>query len=210
MIKNICIAAVALAALSATSACSVTSGDGGGVGGGLAVASNIVTLQQDGSIPDQNFANTGTRGSFSDLRTVNGRLSGFAYQYGRVAGTNRFLGVAGIAPSSDAGAAPNKATASYSGDYAFTYVDSGRVENEDGKISLDADFAAGTLEGGADGLEIEGTINGQTVGGSATYRDVEADLTGIIGTERAVAAFAGNRGSALLVGGIIADADPDD
>ncbi|KWV91046.1 hypothetical protein [Erythrobacter sp. YT30] len=190
-------------------ACSSTtiSRSSGGIGAGFTPSAELVTLAEDGSIPDQNFQNTGTRGSFSDLRSQNGRVSGFAYQYGRVEGTNRFLGVAGIAPNTDAGAAPTTATATYTGDYALSYVDRDRAENRKGTISLDADFNSGTLEGRAGALDVAGTIDGQTVGGTASYRGVEADMTGVIGSERTVTAFAGNSDEAVLVGGINAEID---
>lgn len=198
-----------LAILISAAACSSTtiSSGGGGIGSSFTPVGQLVTLAQDGSVPDQNFENSGTRGSFSDLRSQNGRVSGFAYQYGRVQGSNRFLGVAGIAPNTDAGSAPSTATATYTGDYALSYVNRNRAENRKGTISLDADFNAGTLEGRAGGLEVEGAINGQTVGGTATYRSVEADMTGLIGSERAVTAFAGESAGAVLVGGINAEID---
>ncbi|MEM6909869.1 MAG: hypothetical protein AAF494_14450 [Pseudomonadota bacterium] len=195
----------------ACSSTTISSGrsSGGGIGSGLTPASRLVTLEADGSIPDQNFASSGTRGEVSDIRNNSGAVSGFAYQYGRVQGSNQYLGVAGIVPTTDPGGAPTDATATYRGDYAFSYIDRGRAQDRTGKISLDADFTAGTLEGQADGLEIDGTINGQTVGGTASFRDVDADMRGVIGSERAVAAFAGNNNGAVLVGGVNADIQPE-
>lgn len=207
------LAAVVLMAAVFASACSSTSINGPGSGGGgnaLTPVSRIVTLNEDGSIPDQNFANTGSRGNFSSLTNRNGRLSGFAYQYGQVTGTNQFLGVAGVAPTSDPGSAPTSATATYTGDYALTYVNRGVAQDRRGEITLDADFGAGELEGSADGLVIAGTISGQDVGGTATFRGVEAAMDGVIGSERAITAFAGRTNNELLVGGIDAEIDPED
>ncbi|MEM6497471.1 MAG: hypothetical protein AAF709_12185, partial [Pseudomonadota bacterium] len=147
------------------------------------------------------------RGNGSIINEVNGRLSGFAYQYGRVEGTNRFLGVAGIVPTTDPGPLPTTATATYTGRYQLAYASQSRVEGRDGQITLKADFEDGELTGSAGLLEIEGTITGQIVGGTASYRDVEAEMFGLIGSERAVTAFAGDNDRAMLVGGINAEAN---
>ncbi|MEM9642228.1 MAG: hypothetical protein AAGA19_12105 [Pseudomonadota bacterium] len=176
---------------------------GGGVGVGNQPSSKLVVLESDGSVPDEGFSTTGTRGSGENLVTENGRTSGFAYQYGRVSGTNRFLGVAGVAPNTDAGTVPTTATATYEGTYDLAYI-SNTVERKDGDITLDANFVAGTLTGSADGLNVDGVISGTTVSGEASYRGVNASMDGVIGTKRAVAAFAGNTSRDVLVGGIVA------
>lgn len=201
--------AAAVACTVLVAACSSSGGSsssGGRIDAGQEPASRLVTLNVDGSIPDQGISESGTRGRFSDLRRVNGRLSGFAYQYGREEGTNRFLGVAGVAPTTDPGAPPTAATATYTGDYALTYVDRDGVDSQRGEITLNADFENGDLRGRAGGLVVDGTISGQIVGGTATYRSVDADMSGVIGTERAVTAFAGDTSEAVLVGGINAEA----
>lgn len=174
-----------------------------GIGFGLETTSKLVVLEADGTIPEEGFASSGTRGSGRNLQVVNGRTSGFAYQYGRVAGTDRFLGVAGVAPNTDPGGVPTAATATYDGEYQLAHVGD-TTDTKRGDITLNADFSAGTLSGAADGLSIDGTISGTSIGGRASYGGVNADMTGVIGTERAVAAFAGNRRGEVLVGGIVA------
>jgi len=111
-----------------------------------------------------------------------------------------------MAPWSHPGPLRDAAMATYDGDDAFTYVDRDEIEKGRGEITLNADFDDGELTGRAGGLEIDGTVTGQIIGGSATYRGVDADLTGLIGSQRAVGAFAGDSSDALLVGGFNAEA----
>ncbi|MEM6741162.1 MAG: hypothetical protein AAF646_13695 [Pseudomonadota bacterium] len=189
-------------------ACSSSSSSSGGqIDAGLTPEARLITLNEDGSIPDQQIVEGSTSGSFSRIRTINGRESGFAYQYGRVEGTDRFLGVAGIAPNTNPGPPPTEATASYTGVYALAYADRDGIEQRRGEITLEADFENGDLRGSAGGLAVDGEITGQIIDGTASYRNVDADMFGLIGSRRAVAAFAGDTGDALLVGGVDADVD---
>jgi len=199
--------ALSTALLAACSSSNDLVSGGGRIDRGLNPSASLITLNVDGSLPDQDFSENGTKGDFSLISDVNGRITGFAYQYGRKAGTDEFIGVAGIAPLSNPGPLPNAATATYTGDYALTYVDRDEVDTRRGTITLDADFSDGVLEGTAGGLNIDGSITGQIIGGSATYRGIDADLTGLIGSQRAVGAFAGDSNNALLVGGFNADAN---
>lgn len=171
---------------------------------GLRIESQIVDLNDDGELPDLDIDTTpGNSGrSFSDV--TNG--TGFAYQMGRIRGTQRFAGVAGIAPNSDVGNAPTTATATYRGSYSVAYAERRLQEQASGTISLDANFNEGTLTGSAGRLDVNGQITGQNIGGTASYRGVEADLTGRIGSTRAVGAFAGNTTDAVVVGGFKAEA----
>ena len=205
LLKATMVAACAGAVVGCSSI-SVNTG-GGQIDAGLNPEARLVTLNGDGSIPDQNFAQSGTGGRYSNITQSNGRLTGFAYQYGRVEGTNRFLGVAGIAPTSNPGPPPTTATATYSGVYNLTYANRDQIERRTGNIRLAADFDEGELTGVAGRLRVDGTITGQVVDGTVTYRDVDADLFGLIGSERVIGAFAGDEDDALLVGGLIAEAD---
>jgi hypothetical protein len=196
-----------LAGVLPLAACSGGGGSGAVVEDDLRFRSEIVTLNDNGTIPNQNISLRGTRGSGSDLtRESDGEWQGFAYQYGRVRGSRTFLGVAGIAPGTDPGEAATVARASYEGRYDLAHADT-VVTRRDGDIRLDADFANGTLTGSADGLEIDGRIDGTDLSGRATFRGVSARLDGVIGTKRAVGAFAGNDDDGLLVGGIVAEPD---
>ncbi|GGX66394.1 hypothetical protein GCM10007385_39540 [Tateyamaria omphalii] len=197
-----------LCAVVAVSACSSSSTDfqtGPGIDAGATTSSALVVLNPDGSLPDQNFR-PGTSG-VSDSATVSdiGGVSGFAYQIGSIEGRNEFRAVAGIRPTSNPGAVPTVATAVYQGEYSLGYADRNETIKQTGNITLNADFNAGSLRGGADGLVVDGTISGQTVGGQATFRGVNADMIGVIGDTRAVTAFAGRTPDAVLGGGIIAD-----
>lgn len=170
---------------------------------GLTTKSQIITLNADGSLPETGIDENASL-TVSNM-TNNG---GFVYQIGRVAGTDEFLGVAGIAPNTRVGAAPTEASATYTGEYSLAYAD--RDEFSDaitGEITLDADFSTRRLTGQSGGLSVNGTITGQTLGGTASYRGVDADLTGRIGASRAVGAFAGHTKDAVLTGGFVANAN---
>ena len=197
-----CFSMIFLTSLGACSISSSSSETGPGIDPGLTPESEVVQLRSDGTMPDQGYAAGSSR--VSRMRTTNGRTTGFQYQYGRVAGTDRYRGVAGFAPDSDVGGTPTVATASYTGDYDLTYVGND-INRERGRITLEADFNASTLEGEAGGLRVDGTIAGQTVGGSASYRGVTADMKGLIGSDRVVAGFAGDGPRSVLVGGINAE-----
>jgi hypothetical protein len=191
------VCAIALAGCSATSSGS-SGGRGGGIDPDLTTDSRIIFLNENGSLPDVGIDPKNSR---SLTRKDDG---GFAYQIGRVVGEKKFLGVAGIAPNTRVGDAPTIATASYDADYDLAYADRTRIENPvSGKITLNADFNNGTLKGQSGGLAVDGTITGQNIGGTASYRGVDAKLTGRIGEERAVGAFAGHNDDAVVTGGFI-------
>jgi len=171
----------------------------GGIAPGEVPASELVTLNATGTLPNRNFSTSETGGIVEAAQ-------GFRYQYGSVRGSNRFLGIAGVLPTTNPGAAPTTATATYAGNYELAHVERGTTTTKSGTLSLAADFTNGTLQGNANGLAVNGTIAGQTIGGTATYAGVSADMEGVIGRERAVAAFAGNSADALLVGGFLTEA----
>ncbi|WP_147107782.1 hypothetical protein [Tateyamaria sp. syn59] len=166
--------------------------------------SRLVRLTADGLVPDVGIDTS----KAANVATFNSSANGaaFAYQMGRVRGTDQFLGVAGVLPNSQVGGAPTSATATYRGDYSLAYADRNTFEQSvTGNIVLNADFNQGTLVGQAGGLSVNGSINGQSLGGTASYRGVDAPLTGRIGNTRAVGAFAGNTNDQALVGGFLAD-----
>ncbi|MEM8691564.1 MAG: hypothetical protein AAGG57_06725 [Pseudomonadota bacterium] len=186
------------------SACSSGDGfqSGPGIDPGFTPEAEIVTLNPDGSVPDQGFSGIGTNGDIEVFRNETGDRFGFRYQYGRVANSTRFRGVAGILPASDPGAVPTTATATYDAQYDLTYVGND-VDRQSGNIALNADFNAGTVTGNAGGFAVNGTVTGTDLGGTASYRGVQADMRGVIGDRRVVGAFAGENANALLVGGLI-------
>lgn len=199
--------ALVLACFSVLAACSGSSdGGSGGIAPGLTPQGRIVTLDANGDVPDVGIDTGSGSNSASFKRIVNG--GGFAYQMGRVRNSNEFLGVAGILPNSQVGASPTVATATYSGRYDLAYADGNRFDrNVSGNITLDADFNGGTLTGQSGGLTVNGSITGQRIGGTASYGGVNAGLTGRIGNDRAVGAFAGNTNRKVLAGGFIAERD---
>lgn len=201
------ICASGLAACSSSFSSSVGGGNGVEKGiridPGLATDSRIVTLNADGTVPDVGIDPNNT------IIVQEGRTAGgFAYQVGRVSGTNRFLGVAGIDPNTRVGPAPTSAQAVYSGDYSLIYVDRNRPrEPVRGDITLTADFNAQTLSGQSEGLVVDGNINGEDLSGTASYGGVNANLNGLIGASRVVGAFAGRNQNAVLTGGFYAEND---
>lgn len=63
---------------------------------------------------------------------------------------------------------------------------SGTTEAIDGEITLTANFNAMTLSGSGDGLTVDGTINGNRLGGSVSYDGLSGILDGIIGSTSAI------------------------
>lgn len=167
--------------------------------------SAIVTLETDGSLPDQGFAGNGVSGAGETFLTIDGDLTGYRFAYGRIANSNEFRAVAGFAPDSVPGDAITTGAIDYDGTYRLGFV--GRSEQQlSGDITLTATFDDRTVTGEADGLVINGTFIGTDLAGTASFGGVTADLDGVVGQERVVGAFAGNTSGAVLAGGIYADA----
>lgn len=134
------------------------------------------------------------------------------------------VGGAGIASGANTGAAVTDATASYNASYEYLVVDNvrrgpvfiqGDVGRESGNIQLSADFNNGTLTGTSGNLDVNGTINGTAVGGTARakYRffgqtglnsgSVTTDLDGQIGTTGVIGVIHGDDSDTVVVGGIV-------
>ncbi|PRY76043.1 hypothetical protein CLV80_110129 [Yoonia maritima] len=178
-----------------------------GFGEGNTPSASIVTLSDEGEIPDQNYEDDDGSGSHSDLSVVGTALTGYAYSYGLVDGTTNFVGVAGIAPASDPGDAITTGTVSYEGTYALTHVDQDSETFVTGDITLIAAFDTGSVTGDDGALVVTGNFSGTNLGGTVTYEDLTANLDGVVGTDAVVGAFAGNDSESLVVGGIIANTD---
>lgn len=199
------VAFVSVAMLGACSATSTTVETDQGIPDGMVTLSNYSIPNADGSFSETpNFATTGTRGKGSDFRTLNGAIGGYAFQYGTVEGTDEFLAVAGVARTTEVGRLTETGTVTYSGEYQFAYVGETTITSR-GDIVLEADFGSGTLTGSAANLNFDGDIAGRSVGGTATFNGVEADIRGVIGDTTAVAAFQGRTDDAVLVGGIFVE-----
>ncbi|WP_411889375.1 hypothetical protein [Yoonia sp. SDW83-1] len=180
-----------------------------GISAGSVPDSELVTLNMDGTLPDQNFSGIGVSGSGESFAGSGSTLSGYSFAYGRVTGTNTFLGVAGFAPTSVPGAEVDTGTVGYTGTYQLAYI--GNTEQtQSGDITLTATFTGRTFTGEADGLIVNGTYGGAggtELGGEVSFGGVTATLDGVVGQDRVVGAFAGNTTGAVLVGGILAEAD---
>ena len=176
-----------------------------GIGEGNTPDTAIVTLSDTGEIPDQGFADD--TGTGSDLTVVDGALTGYAYEYGLIEGTTTFKGVAGITPDSNPGAEITTGTVTYDGSYSLAHVEIDEVNNVNGDISLTADFGNSSVTGADGSLIVAGNFNGTTLSGTVIYDGISADLSGVVGTEALIGAFAGNTSDELVVGGIVATAE---
>jgi hypothetical protein len=186
-------------------------GDPQGIGGGNEPATKFVTLSINGDMPDQNFAIEGGAGSGEDLQIVEGQTTGYAFAHGVVDGTNTYLGVAGIAPNSTVGNRIEGGSVAYSGTYSLAHANESNTTDENGNISLTANFIddGGTVTGSTDGFEVYGTFKDtdNVLGGTVVHDGIVATLTGRIGTEAVAGAFVGNSNDEVLVGGIYVTAD---
>ena len=146
----------------------------------------------------------------------------YAFQVGSIEGRG-LQGFAGIAPGATVQEATGSEVATLNGTFQVGVIDSvntsgslvsGTATSDIGGISLTADFGAGTLTGSGSGinpslngntLEIDGTINGDKLSGSATYMGVTGPLDGLVGTDEAIGVFHGHTDNQLHAGGFIAN-----
>ncbi|MBU2991668.1 hypothetical protein Q4555_16070 [Octadecabacter sp. 1_MG-2023] len=92
----------------------------------------------------------------------------------------------------------------------------------DGQTTLTADFGTGQLTGSTTDLDVNGTINGQNVGGnvvvnyniatsifstSSVTGSIDADLTGQIGSTGVIGAFSGSDSNTVVAGGLVGTAN---
>ncbi|WP_208352346.1 hypothetical protein [Pseudaestuariivita rosea] len=204
-------AALVVLSFSALSACniSISNDSSDSPSANLDFNSRLQTPSAEGEYPDD-------RNDYAEFRSgrVNNNGNGFAYQVGRVSGTDDIVAVAGVLPTTTVGSAPTEASATYDGEYQMTIAsetgsrsDPIRIRNEEGRITLNADFTRQTLTSTSGDLQVDGTIDGQTVGGTVTHSGVTANMAGSIGADRVVTAFSGDNGRTAIVGGILANRD---
>ncbi len=168
----------------------------------------VVTLNMDGTMPDQDFIMDGARGSGSIVRSdLSGNESGFRYAFGNLRQSDEFLGVVGIVPGSDPGDAITTGSVSYMADYQLVRATGDNPVRVGGEIQLDASFGTGRIVGADDGFVVDGTFTGQTLGGSVTYDGISADLQGVVGEDRIVGAFAETVNDGFLIGGFMGEAE---
>ncbi|MDX8350696.1 hypothetical protein SLH49_22125 [Cognatiyoonia sp. IB215446] len=167
--------------------------------------SAIITLNANGTIPDQNYSGAGINKTYTTFS--NG--FGFGYSYGSVEGTNDFLGVAGFRTGTGVGDAVTTGSVSYNAAYDFTRTRGNTEIERAGNLTLTTDFATGsaTVAGADNGLVINGTFDGTDLDGSVTFDGVTAALDGAIGEDRIVGAFAGHDRNGVLVGGFAGNAN---
>lgn len=137
--------------------------------------------------------------------------SGFAYAAGSVYGDG-LKAVSGITTSSSVAPAPAAGSTVFSGRYELFQVDgislsgsqiTGFRTQQTGSINLTANFGTGTLTGSSGNLSIDGRFSGEDLKGDVTYRGVDGDLTGLVGSDKAVGAFHGNDADLIYAGGFL-------
>ncbi|MEP4197699.1 MAG: hypothetical protein ABJL99_18910 [Aliishimia sp.] len=129
---------------------------------------------------------------------------------------------AGIQNGATVGAAETSGTGSYSARYQYTMIDDAsrtsvfisgtQITSAERSITLNADFDAGTLSGTTSDLDVNGTISGTTLGGSAVVDydffagpsgTIDTTLAGEVGSTGVIAVFTGNDGDTVLAGGVV-------
>ncbi len=160
----------------------------------------------------------------SDSSGVTGNVYG--YEAGSIDG-EVFAAFSGVAAGASVTPPPASGPATYTGTFEVGVVGSifdtgsgysGSVTTDNGSITLNADFDAGTLTGSGTGvndftnfvlngneLEVNGTITGTQLRGTATYDGVSGPLNGLIGSDEVIGVFHGNSDSQTHAGGFIAN-----
>lgn len=145
-----------------------------------------------------------------------------------VTGTNTTRGtanaVSGIQSGANVGSAVGGGTVTYNARYKYgvvddvnrtsTFITGDRAHSSESSIALSADFGAGTLTGNTADLAVNGTISGQTLGGTVDVSHsiignapgtVTADLQGQIGSTGVIGAFAGKDNDTVVAGGFVGE-----
>lgn len=177
------------------------------------------------TIADEDWTNSGFRatsgGEIPATLTgeINGSVTGAIGSVFSVAGLSSDGAVAfsGIAPSTDVGSPVSGGSAVLVGEYDVVGVEDiyvvassdfegqiyGTTFQENGPITLTADFSGGTLRGSAGNLSVAGNITGGALSGGVSYSGDAGTLTGDIGTLGAVGAFHGNDDDRVFAGGFV-------
>lgn len=200
---------IAVGAMLVVSACTLSQEEATNSGFGTPNASGVIT---DGVNNDGQQAR----------RTVTDSAgNGFAF----AGGTNDsgLAGYAGIISGSTEGDIVPSGSATYDTEYTLYRVTeinltetgfgegfvTGRPAVVNGNITLTADFDDRSLSGTSEFLSVDGRIEGTTLSGSVTYRQVAGALDGVIGADRTVGAFHGNDKDLIYAGGFVGTARPE-
>jgi len=204
----------AVFSVTALSAC------GGGGGGGVAptpTRSGFTTVT--GATANATLTNERNR---SVTRAAVGTA---AYTTGIDQAAGQMVAVSGVRAGANTGAAITNGQATYNTSYGYGVIDSitrtqtlirGTRGEETGTLTLTADFDRGTLTGNNGELTVNGTVNGTTVGGTATANynfggfgtpvqrgSVRGPLSGQIGDNGVVGAFHGSDANTVMAGGLV-------
>lgn len=170
----------------------------------------------DPLVVSSSFVTPSTNGTFANdlINPVGGAFvnagDGYVLQVGTNAGNTGIIARAGLASTTSVAGPILDGTATFTGDYhLFTITNADLVDgaitrtdaSQDGTITLTADVDALTVTGSADGLVVQGTFGGTALGGTVSYAGINADLTGLIGTDQAVGVFQGETLDSVLTGG---------
>lgn len=139
--------------------------------------------------------------------------SGDAFAAGRVTGSG-LKATSGIINGSTVAQPPSAGTARFDGTYQLyrtSIIDfdlssiTGYTTRQSGNIALNVNFGAGTISGSDGSLSVDGRFRGTSMSGDVTYEGVDGDLTGLVGSDRAIGAFHGNDADLIYAGGFIDD-----
>lgn len=137
-------------------------------------------------------------------------LSGNGYSFAVAEQSNSLVAAASILPDATVADLPTTGGATYAGEYRMVHVNQ-IAEGDDGmtgsalviesRISLDANFAEGTLTGSSGNLTVNGQFNGSDLTGDVAFSGVTGTLDGIIGSDKAIGAFQGSDANETYAGG---------
>lgn len=147
----------------------------------------------------------------SQVAVIDFQGDGYAYASGSI--TNEgILAVSGLVSGTSGGSLVSGGTATYTGNYELLrisninisggYISASQAQRT-GSISLAADFDNGTLTGQSGSLIVNGTVTGTGLSGGVSFEGVSGDLTGVIGSSKAVGAFHGNNAHLIYSGGFL-------
>ncbi|MEP5151640.1 hypothetical protein [Planktotalea sp.] len=170
----------------------------------ISLSTHFATPNADGKF--STTIDTIFNGSFEDDSG-----NGYAVEISRK--DTAFNAKVGVIQSSDPGDFPINGGANMQGSYQVAEVgksdgdfrEFGEVAVTEGRISLYADFEHGTLHGDSDDLIIDGLFTSNTLTGNAYFKQREADLTGLVGEDRAIGVFHGSDAATAFVGGFLVE-----
>ncbi|SMY07916.1 hypothetical protein LOM8899_02061 [Flavimaricola marinus] len=158
----------------------------------------------------------------SDFSSLTG--NGYGYQVGSVS-NDGLQGFAGLVPGASVAPATTPGLVTMEGDFELAYIGfilavdtevSGSAVTDQGRLTMNVDFSDGSVTGSGTGidsfsnfllngnaLEIDGTLTGNQLNGTATYNGVTGPMQGLIGSNEGIGVFQGHTDGQVHAGGFI-------